>query len=66
MVDTKPTFPRPSSLSITVAAAFATFIAIGLLTSVAFLFQHDGVPMGQLVVAEHTCTQNAYASEREA
>ena len=65
-MDAKPSFPRPSSLSITVAAAFATFIAIGLLTTVAFLFKHDGVPTGKLVVAEHTCARNAYVSEREA
>ncbi len=65
-MDAKPTLPRLSSLSITFAAAVATFIAIGLLTSVAFLFQHDGVPMGQLAAAERACTQNVYVSEREA
>jgi len=65
-MNAKSTFARRSSLSIAVAAASATFIAIGLLTAVAFLFQHDGVPMGQLAAAERACTQNAYVSEREA
>jgi len=65
-MNAKPTFPRPSSLSTTVAAALATFIAIGLLTAFVLLFQHDGVPLGQLAAAERACTQNAYVSEREA
>ncbi len=60
-----PTFARPSSFSITVAAALATFIAIGLLAAVAFLFQRDGAPMQQLAAAERACTQHVYVSERE-
>ena len=62
----KPTFPCPSSLSITVSAVLATFIAIGLLTAVAFLFQRDGAPLEQLAAAEHACAQRGYVSEREA
>ena len=65
-MNAKPTFPRPSSLSTTVAAASATFIAVGLLTGVAFLFQRDGAPMEQLAAAERACTQQVYVSEREA
>jgi len=65
-MNAKPTFPRPSSLSITVSAALATFIAIGLLTGVALLFQRDGVPMGQLAAAEGACSQSVYVSDREA
>jgi hypothetical protein len=65
-MNAKPTFPRPSSLSTTVAAALATFIAIGLLTAVAFLFQRDGAPMEKLAAAERACTQLVYVSEREA
>jgi hypothetical protein len=60
------TFPRRSSLSIAVAAALATFIAVGLITAVAFLFQRDGVPMEKLAAAERACTQHVYVSEREA
>jgi len=65
-MNTKPTLPRSSSISSTVAAALATFIAIGLLTSVAFLFQRDGSPLEQLAAAERACTQHVYVSEREA
>src|ERR1700675_2894568 len=65
-MNAKTTFARPSSLSTTVAAALATFIAVGLLTAVAFLFQRDGAPMEQLAAAERACTQHVYVSEREA
>jgi hypothetical protein len=65
-MNTKPIFPCRSALSITVAAALATFIAIGLLTTVAFLFQRDGAPMEQLAAAERACTKHVYVSEREA
>ncbi len=61
-----PTFARPSSLAITVAAALATFIAVGLLTGIAVSFQRDGAPMEQLAAAERACTQHIYVSEREA
>ena len=65
-MNAKPTFRRSSPFSITMAAALATFIAIGLLTAVAFLFQRDGKPLERLAAAERACTQNAYVSEREA
>jgi hypothetical protein len=65
-MNAKLIFPRHSSLSTTVAAALATFIAIGLLTALAFLFQHDGTPMEKLATAERACTQRVYVSEREA
>ena len=60
------TFPRRTSASTTVAATLATFIAISLLTAVAFLFQRDGRPLEQLAAAERACTQHVYVSEREA
>ncbi|MEP6941692.1 MAG: hypothetical protein ABI981_02080 [Betaproteobacteria bacterium] len=65
-MNAKSTFASPSSLSITVAAALATVIAIGLLTAVAILFQRDGAPMEKLAAAERACTQHVYVSEREA
>jgi len=64
-MNAKPTFPQPSSLSITVAAGLATLIAIGLLTAVVFLFQRDGAPMEQLIIAERACAQHVYMSERQ-
>lgn len=65
-MNAKPSFPRTSSFSITIAAALATLIAIGLLTAVAFMFQRDGKPMEQLAAAERACVQRVYVSEREA
>ena len=62
----KTTFSQPSSLSTIVSAGLATFIAIGLLTGVAFLFQRDGAPLERLAAAERACTQHVYVSEREA
>jgi hypothetical protein len=47
-------------------AALATFIAVGLLAGVAFLFQRDGAPIEQLAAAERACTQHIYVSERDA
>jgi len=38
--------------------------AIGLLTAVTDLFQRDGAPFEQVVIAEHICA-NAFVSERE-
>jgi len=61
----KPAFPRHSSLSTTVAAVFAAFIAIGLLTAVTLLFQRDGPPLAQVAAAERACLQQAYVSERD-
>jgi hypothetical protein len=64
-MDAKANIPRRSPLSITVAAALATCSAVGLLTAVAVLFQHDGVPMGHVAAAERACVQHAYVSERK-
>jgi hypothetical protein len=64
-MNAKPSFAHASSFSITVIAALAAFIAIGLLTGVAFLFQRDGAPLEQLAAAERACTQHVYVSERE-
>ena len=62
----RPTFPRTSSFAITITAALATLIAVGLLTTIAFMFQRDGKPMEQLAAAERACIQRVYVSEREA
>jgi hypothetical protein len=62
----KPTFPQPSSLSITVAAGLATFIAIGPAHRRCVPVQRDGAPLEQLAAAERACTQHVYVSEREA
>lgn len=62
----KSTLSQPSSLTTTVVAALAAFIAVGLLSAVAFLFQREGAPMEQLAAAERACMQHAYVSERQA
>jgi hypothetical protein len=64
-MNAKPTFPRPSSLSTLVAAALSTLIAMGLLTAVTGLFQRDGAPFEQVVIAEHACANYAFVSERQ-
>jgi hypothetical protein len=65
-MNAKPTFATPSSFSITVAAALATFVAVGILTAVVLLFQRDGKPLEQVVAAERACATQRYVSEREA
>jgi hypothetical protein len=59
------TLPQLSSFSTAVVAALAAFIAIGLLSAVAWVFQREGAPMEQLAAAERACKQRAYVSERE-
>jgi hypothetical protein len=51
-MNARPTIAHPSSLSITDAAAWAAYIAIGLLTAVASRFQHDAALMAQLTASE--------------
>ena len=64
-MNAKPTLARPHVVTSIIAAALATLIAIGLLTAVTGLFQRDGAPFEQLVIAEHACATYAFVSERE-
>ena len=64
-MNVRPTFPRSSSFSITLAATLATCVAIGFLTAVTFLFQRDGAPFEKLAAAERACAQYVYVSDRE-
>ena len=64
-MNAKPTLARPHVVTTIVAAALATLIAIGLLTAVTGLFQRDGAPFEQLVIAEHACANYAFVSERQ-
>ena len=63
-MNAKPTLARPHVVTTLLAAALATLIAIGLLTAVTGLFQRDGAPFEQLVIAEHACANYAFVSER--
>jgi hypothetical protein len=62
----KPKLAHPHAVTTLVAATLATLIAIGLLTAVTVLFEHDGVPFEQVVIAEHACKNYAFVSERDA
>ena len=64
-MNAKPTLASPHVVTTIIAAALATLIAIGLLTAVTGLFQRDGAPFEQLVIAEHACANYAFVSERE-
>jgi hypothetical protein len=65
-MNAKPTFARPHVVTTLVAAALSAFIAVGLLTAVVGLFERDGTPFEQGVIAEHACPNYAFVSEREA
>ena len=65
-MNAKPVLARPHVVTTIVAAALSALIAIGLLSAVIGLFQRDGAPFGQAVVAEHDCTNYAFVPEREA
>ena len=52
-MNAKPTLARPHVAASMVAAALSILIAIWLLTAVTGLFQRDGAPFEQLVIAEH-------------
>ena len=65
-MNAKPVLSRPHFATTIVAAALSVVIAIGLLSAVAALFQRDGAPFEQVVIAEHACANYAFVSEREA
>lgn len=65
-MSTKPVFPNPRIVTTIGVAALSALIAICLLNAVTGLFQRDGVPFEQIVIAERACTNHAFVSEREA
>jgi len=65
-MNVKPTLARPRVATTLVTAALSTLITIGLLTAVTGLFQRDGAPFAQVVIAEHACANHTFISEREA
>jgi hypothetical protein len=65
-MNAKPGLARPHVVTTIVAAALSALIAIGLLSAVIGLFQRDGAPFEQFVIAEHDCRNYAFVSEREA
>jgi hypothetical protein len=65
-MSTKPVFPNPRIVTTIVVATLSALIAICLLNAVTGLFQRDGVPFEQVVIAERACADYAFVSEREA
>ena len=67
-MNAKPVLAHPHVATTIVAAVLSAFIAIGLLSAVAGLFQRDGTPLAQIVVAEHTPApiMHSYPSARPA
>jgi hypothetical protein len=63
-MNAKPTLASPRAGITFAAAALAALIGLGLLSSVTVLFQRDGSPYEQVVVAERACASNVYQSER--
>jgi hypothetical protein len=64
-MNAKPVLARPHLVTTIVAVALSALIAIGLLTAITDLFQRDGAPFEQVVVAEDACANYAFVSERE-
>ena len=56
-MNAKPVLARPHVVTTIVSAALSALIAIGLLSAVIGLFQRDGAPFEQVVIAEHDCTE---------
>ncbi len=64
-MNAKLTFAEPRPSRTVATAALATVISLGILWSVAALFQSRGMPLEQLAAAERACGELAYQSERE-
>jgi hypothetical protein len=65
-MNAKPAFARRPVAVNVAAAALAVLIGFGTLGALTGLFQRDGAPFEQLVVAEQACADRAFASERDA
>jgi hypothetical protein len=61
----KPTFARPHIATSVAAAVLAALISLGLLGSITGMFQRDGTPFEQVVIAERACADQRFVSERE-
>ena len=61
----KPVLAHPHVVATIVAATLSIIVAIGLLSAITGLFQRNGTPFEQIVIAEHACANHAFVSERE-
>ena len=64
-MNAKPAFARRPVAVNVAAAALAVLIGLGTLSALTGLFQREGTPFEQLVVAEQACADRAYLSERQ-
>lgn len=58
----RPALPPRRPIASLVSAAVAVVISIGLMGSVAALFQCDGKPVEKFFVAQHSCADRAQAA----
>ena len=65
-MNAKPAFARPHAAVPVVAAVLSVLIGLGLVSAVTGLFQREGAPFEQVVVAEQACADRTFVSEREA
>ena len=65
-MNVEPNFIRPHVGTKIVAAVLSVMISLGLFSTIVALFQHDGAPLEQIVIAERVCAQHRFVSEREA
>jgi hypothetical protein len=65
-MNAKPTFARPRPTTLAAAAFLSAAIGVGILGSVAGLFQSRGMPLAELAAAERACANEAYVSDRQA
>ena len=61
-----PTFATQSPIATVAASVLATVIALGILSTLAIMFQRDGKPLERLAAAERACVHYSYLSERQA
>jgi hypothetical protein len=61
-----PHLSRSDVVTMIIAGALSTFIAMGGLSAFAGLFLRDGTPYEQVLAAERPCTNDAPVSKREA
>jgi len=64
-MNAKPAFARRPAAVHVAAAALAVLIGLGTLGALTGMFQREGTPFEQLVVAEQACADRTFVSERQ-
>lgn len=63
-MNVKPASARPHAAAFVIVAALAVPIGLGLLSPATGLFQRDGAPFEEVVVAKRACADHRFVSER--